>query len=371
MIDPGDLFFLPDDFKPYVTQIIFFLLFADHHELWASHKKLASVLGFSVRTVIRTVARLEKLGILSVKRLQGGEVNRYSLDQDVLSSFLAECASGPRSHKGRLVQDSSSTASDTPLEPLEVPPETSRDVAGASAPLSLQAPAQDTARDGAGNDEKAPTVLVAGPLDEANECSEPFFDDPHLGLLVAQVEQGRKDGTRLHRWLKAENLLTYWPPDDTYRVDKQLLRQKVKTLEQLNALLTAPVRAEHKWFVNEFLQCCAENDYQAEDTSGVLSFEINLLLDSMLRPGYRGKALWTTESIRAQIKMIIEQWRELATWSQLRLAINHSSEPTLQFLVTNKAVWEAARERWNEENDAKIMQVLERMESGNAGTVAR
>jgi hypothetical protein len=154
-------------------------------------------------------------------------------------------------------------------------------------------------------------------------------------------------------------------------VDKQLLRQKVKTLEQLNALLTAPVRAEHKWFVNEFLQCCAENDYQAEDTSGVLSFEINLLLDSMLRPGYRGKALWTTESIRAQIKMIIEQWRELATWSQLRLAINHSSEPTLQFLVTNKAVWEAARERWNEENDAKIMQVLERMESGNAGTVAR
>lgn len=365
MIDPADIFLLPKAFKPYGTQFLYYLLFADHKEVWASHKKLEAVLGFSVRTVIRTIAQLEGLGILSVKRFQGTEVNRYRLNQDVLANFLSQISDV-------LVQDSSSIASEDPLssfppDGLQVPPEASADPADFSEVSSLQDLSQDASSDIAGNDDKnsgEPEIDLSG---NGNDPSESYFDDPRLDLLVAQIEKAPKLDTRLLKWIKSENLLTYWPPTDSYRVEKQLLRQKVTTLDDLNAILTSPVRPEYQWFVTEFLQVCRDNGYEVKDTSQAFALEINLLLDSMLRPARQGKGLWTAESIRAQLKTMIEEWPKLGTWTQLRLPIEQPSEPNLEFFITNPAVWQAARERWIDEKDAKLLALLQRLESDRNG----
>jgi hypothetical protein len=200
-------------------------------------------------------------------------------------------------------------------------------------------------------------------MDNAPDASESFFSDPRLDLVVAQIEQGRKDSTRLFKWLKAQNMLTYYPPDDCYRVEKLLLRKQIDSLEDLNAILTAPVRPEYQWFVNEFLQHCTDNGYEAEDTSRAHAFEINILLDSMLRAGYGEKADWTVESMKAQLKNIIEEWPRLKTW-KARITSEPPSVPTLEFLVTDKAIWQAARERCIHQNDAKLSAIFDRFQTG-------
>ena len=182
MIDPGDIFLLPKAFKPYSTQMLFYLLFADHKEVWASHKKLEAVLGFSVRTVIRTVAQLEELGIISVKRFQGGEVNRYKLNLDALSSFLSQFSTVNGSSKELSPEDLSSNASENPLPSsspgaLRVPPEASIDTTEATDLSSLQGLSQDASSDLAGNDDKSPSDPE---IDPAGNDSDPesYFDDP-------------------------------------------------------------------------------------------------------------------------------------------------------------------------------------------------
>ncbi len=207
-------------------------------------------------------------------------------------------------------------------------------------------------------------------IENAYHQSESFFDDPRLDLLVAQIEEGRKDGTLLFRWLKSQNLLTYWPPTDSYRVEKEMLRRAVKTLDDLNAILTAPVKPEYQWFVEEFLQVCRDNGYDVTDTSQTLALEINMFLDSMLKPESRhGKSLWTASSLKVQLKMMIQEWKKLPTWKQLRLPIEPPSVPSLEFFVTNRVVWEAARERCIEEQETKMLNFLEQFETGRSAMV--
>jgi hypothetical protein len=198
---------------------------------------------------------------------------------------------------------------------------------------------------------------------DITDASESFFGDPRLDLLVRQVEEGRKNGTRLFRWLKSQDLLLYWPPTDGYRVEKELLGKKVKSVEDLNAILAAPVRPEYQWFVAGFLQCCRDNGYEAEDTSKAHAFDINILLDSMLRAGYGGRAEWTAESIKAQLKHIIEEWPRLKTW-QARLTVEPPSVPTLEFLVMDKAIWQAAKEKLISRNEAELSALFDRLETG-------
>ena len=112
-----------------------------------------------------------------------------------------------------------------------------------------------------------------------------------------------------------------------------------------------------------FLQCCHDNGYEVKDTSQVFAFEINMFLDAMLRPARQGMGLWTAESIRVQLKTMIEEWPKLGTWTQLRLPVEQPSEPTLEFFITNKHLWEAAREKWIEESEAKTLALLQRWES--------
>lgn len=373
MIDPGDIFLLPKSYKPYCTQLLFYLLFADHKEVWASHKKLEAVLGFSVRTVIRTVAQLEELGILSVKRFQGGEVNRYKLNLDALSSFLSRYSTVNGSSEEISPGDSSSTSSEDPLpssppDGLQIPPDASIDVTESTYLPSIQDLSQDASSDLAGNDGKNSGEPEIDLLGNGNEPSESFFDDPRLDLLVAQIEKAPKLDTRLFKWLKSENLLTYWPPTDSYRVEKQLLTQKAKTLDELNAILTSPVRLEYEWFLSEFLQCCRDNGYEVKDTSRAFTLEINIFLDGMLNR--QGKASWTTASIKAQLKTMIEEWPKLGAWAQLRLPVEQPPEPTLEFFITNPAVWQAARERWIDEKDANVLRFLERIERDRNGASA-
>ena len=145
-------------------------------------------------------------------------------------------------------------------------------------------------------------------------------------------------------------------------MEKQLLRQKVKTLDELNAIFTSPVRDEHQWFVTAFLRGCHDNGYEVKDTSQVFGLEINMLLDKMLRPARQGMSLWTAESIRVQLKTMIEEWPKLGTWTQLRLPIEQPPEPTLEFFINNPAIWQTARERWIDEKDAKVLALLQTWE---------
>jgi hypothetical protein len=201
------------------------------------------------------------------------------------------------------------------------------------------------------------------PVNNAPAGSESFFSDPLLDLLVHQVEEGRKDNTRLFRWLWSQNLLTYYPPTDGYRVEKELLQKRIGSLDELSAVLTAPVQPEYQWFVAEFLQCCHDNGYGAEDTSQEYAFEINVLLDSMLRPRYGGRAEWTPESMKAQLRYIIEEWTKLKSW-KANLTTEPPAVPTLAFLVTDTAIWRAARERWSDENESKLSAIFDRFQTG-------
>jgi len=201
---------------------------------------------------------------------------------------------------------------------------------------------------------------------EDDRDEDSYFPDPRLDLLVDQVEKGNKLGTRLFRWLKSERLLLFWPPTDSYRVDKQSLKTRVKTLDDLNAILTAPIKPEHQWFVQEFLQTCADHAYKAKDTSNTYAFEINMRLDEMFKPSNQGRALWTVESIRVHLKMIISQWNQLQSWSQLRVSVDQPAEPTLKFLINNPGVWEAARARCIDEQEAKMRKLFERYDEPTA-----
>ena len=286
--------------------------------------------------------------------------------QDVKDTILS--AQLPISNSAR--QDSSREASPEIVpscseDVLRVPADVSTTASDSTDLLTQDVP-RDPCSDFAGTHDKRPCEPETDSLDANHDLPESFFDDPRLDALVAQVERAPKFDTRLLKWFKSENLLTYWPPTDSYRVEKQLLRDKVNSLDELNAILTARVREDYEWFVSGFLQCCSDNGYEVKDTSKAFSFEINMLLDVMLNPARRDRALWTTESVRAQMKMIIEEWSTLMTWTQLSLPIKQPSEPTLEFFITNPALWQAARERWTEQNEAKVLRLLEEIE--RAGT---
>jgi hypothetical protein len=212
-----------------------------------------------------------------------------------------------------------------------------------------------------GNDASA-SGSYEHPTQNCDEPSESYFSDPRLDVLVSQVEQGRKNDSRLFRWLKSENMLTYWTHIDSFRVEKPLLKKKVRNLDELLAILTAPVRAEYEWFVTEFLRLCRQAGYEAEDTSKALSLEINMFLDSIIKPGYQGRAMWATDSIKAQLETMIENWAQLKTWPELRISIDQPSAPTLEFFITNQALWDAARERAANESEAKMLKIFEMLE---------
>lgn len=150
-------------------------------------------------------------------------------------------------------------------------------------------------------------------------------------------------------------------------MERQLLCQTVKTWDEINAILISPVRPEYQWFVTSFLEGCRDNGYEPQDTSRVFSLEINMLLDAMLRPARQGRALWSAESMKAQLKTMLTQWARLRTWPQLRISVEQPLEPTLEFFVTNKHVWEAAREKWIEESEAKTLALLQKWETDRNG----
>jgi hypothetical protein len=366
MIESRDIFLLPKDLKPYGTLLLLYLLSSDHDVVWASQDGLALALGCSKRTVIRTVAKLEPLGIISVRRFGSDGVNHYRVKQDVLATYLANLSTGNSSSKAVSPQASSSASSEPPQpssNTTSVAPETCPGPSEITGVPSFQDSTGGSSDFSIGDVSDSGEYQVLDPVDKDNINSESFFSDPRLDSLVAQVEEGRKNGTKFFRWLQSQNLLTYYPPTDGYRVEKDLLRERVNSFDDLNAILNAPVRPEYQWFVAEFLQCCSDNRYEAEDTSQEYAFEINILLDSMLRAGYGGRAEWTAESIKAQLRIIVAEWARLKTW-QARLTVEPPSVPTLEFLVMDKAIWQAAKERWSDENDAKLSALLDRFESG-------
>ncbi len=268
---------------------------------------------------------------------------------------------------GGVVQDFSDIASTDPLQSTlaDAPPTISEASTHSADPpdlLPMQSPSQIGTADLPGSDSAGLADAAIDLQDHDHGTSGPFFDDPRIDILVDQIEQGRKQGTRLFKWLKAENILTWWPPTDSCRVEKQLLKQKVQTLDQLTAILSAPVRPEYRWFVTEFLQCCHENGYEVEDTSQVYALEINALLDGILRPAYQGRPLWTKESVKTQLRTMIEDWTGLRGWPQLPISVERPTVPTLKFFVTNQVVWESARQRLAEQSEVKILKIFEMLE---------
>ena len=156
--------------------------------------------------------------------------NLVTVGEDVKGAFYQDCSGSPSAEPQRT---GSSEASG-------LLPEASTDLAEISEPASYQELAQDTASDISDNYDFDGSVM--DPTDSVDDHSEPYFDDPLLDLLVAQVEQGKKLGARVHKWLQSQNFVSYWPPDDNYRVERRLLLKKARTLDELNTILTAPVR---------------------------------------------------------------------------------------------------------------------------------
>ncbi len=107
-----------------------------------------------------------------------------------------------------------------------------------------------------------------------------------------------------------------------------------------------------------FLESCRTHGYEVTDTSQALAFEINMSLGGMLRRSLQGRADWTAESIKAQLRMMIENWPQVTTKSGLAGLVEQPPAPTLEFFVTNKAVWQAAREKYIDENESKILRIL-------------
>src|SRR5208337_600474 len=64
-------------------------------EVWVSEVAIAKKLNISTKTVERAIKKLEKLKFLSVKRFPGtGEVNRYSLNHDVIRKAIEKVVYG-------------------------------------------------------------------------------------------------------------------------------------------------------------------------------------------------------------------------------------------------------------------------------------
>ena len=53
--------------------------------------------------------------------------------------------------------------------------------------------------------------------------------------------------------------------------------------------------------------------------------------------------------------MIITEWPRLRSWKEFSISIEPPSEPTLEFLVANRHVWEDARERLAEQSEVSIL----------------
>ena len=263
------------------------------------------------------------------------------------------------SDQGVHLQDSSVSVADcedmaSPSDAPAMPPEPPTDVTTSADPL-LQSPSQSASVDVTSEDDKDSN----GSEPEPPACSGSCIGDPRLEMLISQVDQGRKNGTRLYSWLQSQSLLNFWPPTDTYHVDRQRLLKRVANLDDLTAILTAPVRCEYTWFVAEFVQSCRNQGYEVEDTSGSCGLEINMFLDALLRPAHQGKAVWSTESVKNQLRTIIEHWA--GGWTQLR-DLAHPSVPTLEFLVNCRALWEAARQISIEAEESKILSIMARFE---------
>ena len=162
-----------------------------------------------------------------------------------------------------VVQDSSDIVAEAPLpsSPPDAPVmmlEAKTDLTASAQPL-LQDPFQEPDSDVPGSDYKGGGACAIDPPEHDDDAPGPYFSDPRLDLLIDQIELGRKHGTRVFRWFQSQNILTYWPPTDSYRVERHMLREKVKSLDELNAILTAPVRPEYQWFVTAFLEVCRDN----------------------------------------------------------------------------------------------------------------
>ena len=173
--------------------------------------------------------------------ISGTEDTEEIIMQDDFST-VEEARSSATTQDSSYITFDSIAASTSPESPQKTP-EVSADPA-ASAELSFQDAFQE-----AGSELTEVGVVdsgnyaIYGPYND-DAPSESCFTDPRLDLLANQVEQGRKDSTIVFQWLKSEHMITYWPPTDSYRVDRQLFGKRVQTLEELHAILTAPVRPD-------------------------------------------------------------------------------------------------------------------------------
>src|SRR5208283_757775 len=80
------------------TQLLILLSLSEsvYPEVWVSEAAIAKKLNISTKTVQRAIKKMEKLKFLSVKRFPPGtgEVNRYSLNYDVIRKAIEKAVYG-------------------------------------------------------------------------------------------------------------------------------------------------------------------------------------------------------------------------------------------------------------------------------------
>lgn len=101
-----DFFHLCPPLKPTHLLILLSLSESMYPEVWVSEAAIAKKLNISTKTVQRSIKNLEKLKFLSVKRFPArtGEVNRYSLNHDVIRKAIEKAVYGFDSGLSKLLE---------------------------------------------------------------------------------------------------------------------------------------------------------------------------------------------------------------------------------------------------------------------------
>jgi hypothetical protein len=100
-----DFFHLCPPLKPTHLLILLSLSESMYPEVWVSEAAMAKKLNISTKTVQRAIKRLEQLKFLSVKRFPAtNEVNRYSLNRDVIREAIGKAVYGFDSGLSKLLE---------------------------------------------------------------------------------------------------------------------------------------------------------------------------------------------------------------------------------------------------------------------------
>lgn len=101
-----DFFHLCPPLKPTHLLILLSLSESMYPEVWVSEAAIAKKLNISTKTVQRAIKKLEQLKFLSVKRFPRttSEVNRYSLNHDVIRKAIEKAVYGFDSGLSRLLE---------------------------------------------------------------------------------------------------------------------------------------------------------------------------------------------------------------------------------------------------------------------------